>query len=89
MASYSVHRLIQSLCRRHDLVDRLKTEPEAVFAEFKIGEAERAALRNPNPETLGAAGVHPILQVHLMLALDPGFGAKIHLGPFAERLKEL
>jgi 2'-aminobiphenyl-2,3-diol 1,2-dioxygenase small subunit len=89
MASYAVHRLIQNLCRRGDLVGRLKTEPDAVFTDFGIGEAERAALRNPNPETLGAIGVHPILQVHLMLALDPGFGAKVNLGPYAERLKEL
>lgn len=89
MATYAVHRLIQSLCRRDDLVRRLKSEPEAVFSEFSIGETERAALRNPNPETLGAIGVHPILQVHVMLALDPGFGARVNLGPYAERLKEL
>ena len=54
MASYSTSRLLQSLCRRPDLAERLRKEPDSVFAEFGIDERERAALRQPSPEALGA-----------------------------------
>jgi 2'-aminobiphenyl-2,3-diol 1,2-dioxygenase small subunit len=87
MASYATSRLLQSLCRRPELAARLRTEPDTVFAEFGVPENERAALRAPSPEALGAVGVHPILQIHLMLALDPGFGARVNIGSYLDRLK--
>lgn len=89
MASYALHRLIQSFCRNPNLVERLKENFDAVCAEYGVPEPERAALRTPSPEAFGAAGIHPILQVHLMLALDPGFGAKLNPGPFLDRIKAL
>jgi hypothetical protein len=71
MARYIVHQLIQSLFKEPGLLDRLKSEPDAVYDAYGLTAAERAAFSEASPAALTSIGVHPILQMHLMLARNP------------------
>lgn len=71
MASYRVNRLIQSMCRSPEAIARLNRDPEKVFEEFGLTEGERRALREGTVEAMAGAGVHPILQMHWVMARNP------------------
>jgi len=62
-ASYRVHRLIQDLNRDQHLARAFALDPEPVFAQYEITDAERALLRDGSPPALLALGVHPNLQM--------------------------
>jgi hypothetical protein len=71
MASYHVNLLIQTMCSNPDAIARLNADPEAVFEQFGLSEAERAALRDCSMEAMRSAGAHPILQMHWLMARQP------------------
>jgi 2'-aminobiphenyl-2,3-diol 1,2-dioxygenase, small subunit len=71
MPSYQVNLLIQTMCRNPETIARLNADPEAVFEQFGLSEAERAALRDGSVEAMGSAGAHPILQMHWLMARQP------------------
>ena len=71
MARYAVHQLIQNLFKEPGLLDRLKSEPEAVYDSYGLTAAEREALSEASAASLASIGVHPILQMHLMLVRNP------------------
>ena len=71
MGDYRVNRLIQSVCRRPETIARLNEAPEKVFDEFGLSEEERRAFREGSVEAMGGAGVHPILQMHWLMARNP------------------
>ncbi|MGH7818449.1 MAG: subunit of meta cleavage enzyme [Candidatus Binatia bacterium] len=71
MDRYRVNRMIQSMCKRAETIARLNADPEAVFDEFGLEEAERQALREGSPAAMGRIGVHPILQMHWAMARRP------------------
>ncbi|MGE0874055.1 MAG: hypothetical protein AB7O31_05215 [Burkholderiales bacterium] len=71
MARYAVNRLVQELYRRPGLLERFRAERQAVYEEYGLDAAERAALDEGTPPALTAAGVHPILQMHYLLASNP------------------
>jgi 2'-aminobiphenyl-2,3-diol 1,2-dioxygenase small subunit len=66
-----VNRLVQDLFRQPGLLDRFRGERAAVYEEYGLNAAERAALDEGTPPALAAAGVHPILQMHYLLATNP------------------
>lgn len=67
-----VNRMIQDLCRTPHGAARLRADPEGVFDEYGLGEAEREALRSGDPlRIVACAGAHPILVMHLLFALRP------------------
>jgi hypothetical protein len=71
MAGYAVHRLIQNLFKEPGLLDRLKSAPDAVYDAYGLTATERAAFSDASPSALASIDVHPILQMHLMLARNP------------------
>jgi 2'-aminobiphenyl-2,3-diol 1,2-dioxygenase small subunit len=71
MQSYRVNRMIQAMCRRPETIVRLNAETDAVFAEFGLDADERLALLEGSPDAMGRIGVHPILQMHWVLARRP------------------
>jgi hypothetical protein len=71
MARYVVHQLIQNLFKEPGLLDRLNSAPESVYDSYGLTAEERAAFSEASPEALASIGVHPILQMHLMLARNP------------------
>lgn len=71
MARYAVNRLVQELYRRPGLLERFRAERQDVYEEYGLDATERAALDEGTPPALTAAGVHPILQMHYLLASNP------------------
>jgi 2'-aminobiphenyl-2,3-diol 1,2-dioxygenase small subunit len=71
MARYVVHQLIQNLFKEPGLLDRLNSAPDAVYDTYGLTVTEREAISEASPAALAAIGVHPILQMHLMLARNP------------------
>lgn len=53
------------------MLDRLKSEPDAVYNAYGLTAAERDAFSVASPSALASLDVHPILQMHLMLARNP------------------
>jgi 2'-aminobiphenyl-2,3-diol 1,2-dioxygenase small subunit len=86
MAQYATHKLLQSLCRSEELIGRFRADPEGVCKEFGVAPAEAKALASGDPQALGAIGVHPILQIHLILSIDDEFREKMTLTNFADKL---
>jgi hypothetical protein len=75
MASYATHKMLQSLCRSPELAQRMAAEPAKVCAEFGVAPDEAKAIASFDPAQLAGIGVHPILQIHLMMAVSPDFRA--------------
>lgn len=75
MASYATHKLLQSLCRSPALAQRMGAEPAKVCAEHGLAQDEAKAIASFDPAQLAGIGVHPILQIHLMMAVSPDFRA--------------
>jgi 2'-aminobiphenyl-2,3-diol 1,2-dioxygenase, small subunit len=86
MARYEVHRLVQNLFREEGLLERLNRDPEAVFRAYRLTAEEGAALREASPASLGALGVHPILQMHCLLAFNPHIAEAISIRAYAGQL---
>lgn len=86
--SSKANRLVQRLCRDPALVARLRSEPEAVFREHGLSDEEGRALAAGDPAALAGIGLHPILQVHLMMAMSPQMADLINMSAFARRLEE-
>ena len=68
---YAVNRLVQELFRQPGLLDRFRGQRAAVYEEYGLNAEERAGLDEGTPPALTAAGVHPILQMHFLLASNP------------------
>lgn len=71
MGRYAVNRLVQDLFRQPGLLDRFRDQRAAVYEEYGLNAEERAGLDEGSPPALTAAGVHPILQMHYLLASNP------------------
>jgi 2'-aminobiphenyl-2,3-diol 1,2-dioxygenase, small subunit len=89
MLGHKVNDLIQRMCRRPETIARLNADPEAVFAEFGLDEGEREALRAGTPEAMGLLGVHPILQMHYMMARNPGMTKQMSIALYPQLLREM
>jgi 2'-aminobiphenyl-2,3-diol 1,2-dioxygenase small subunit len=86
MASYATHKLLQSLCRSPELAERMNREPEKLCAELGIGREETQALVSRDPAALAKVGVHPILQIHFMIAVSPEFREKMDTSALQAKL---
>lgn len=86
--SSNANRLVQRLCRDPALVARLRSEPESVFRDHGLSSDEARALAAGDPAALAAIGLHPILQVHLMMAMNPQMADLINMSAFTRRLEE-
>lgn len=71
MARYAVNRMVQDLFRQPGMLERFRERRAEVYEEYGLDAAERAALDEGSPQALAAAGVHPILQMHYLLASNP------------------
>jgi hypothetical protein len=86
-APYRVHRLIQDLNRDPRLVVLFESEPETVFEQYGITDAERLLLREGTPRALMELGVHPNLQMKfLRIRRTAGVGGP---SPLASYLRDL
>lgn len=63
VARYPVHQMIQDLMRNSAMAAEFGRDPEPVFADYGLTEAEKALLREGSLKALHELGVHPNLQM--------------------------
>ena len=61
------------------MLDRLRSAPDSVYDAYGLTKAERDAFSVASPSALASIGVHPILQMHLMLATNPQMAEMISI----------
>lgn len=88
MMSYSVNRLVQELFRRPGLLERFRDARTEVYDEYGLDDSQRAALDDGSPPVLAAAGVHPILQMHYLLASNPDVARLITVDSYRQTVGE-
>ena len=71
MHNYTVNRLVQELFRQPGLLERFRSRRSEVYDEYGLDPVQRAGLDDGTPPALTAVGVHPILQMHFLLASNP------------------
>jgi 2'-aminobiphenyl-2,3-diol 1,2-dioxygenase, small subunit len=81
---YAVNKLVQELFRQPGLLDRFRAHRTEVYDAYGLDAAERAALDEGTPPALTRAGVHPILQMHYLLACNPDVAKLITVNAYAE-----
>ena len=71
MARYAVNRLVQELFRQPGLLEKFRSHRQEVYDAYGLDAQERKGLDEGSPAALTEAGVHPILQMHYLLACNP------------------
>jgi 2'-aminobiphenyl-2,3-diol 1,2-dioxygenase small subunit len=84
MARYAVNKLVQELFREPGLLERFRSRRAEVYEAYGLEAAERAALDEGTPSALAAAGVHPILQMHYLLACNPDVAKLITVNAYRD-----
>lgn len=84
MSSYAVNRLVQELFKQPGLLERFRDKRAEVYDEYGLDAAQRAGLDAGTPPALAAAGVHPILQMHYLLASNPGVARLITVDAYRD-----
>jgi len=87
MARYAVNRLVQELFRESGLVQRFRERRGEVYEAYGLDAAERAALDEGTPAALASVGVHPILQMHYLLACNPDMARLVTVNAYRDAAK--
>ena len=75
----AANQMIQELCRSTDGIKKLTSDLEAAFAEFDLSEDEKSALRDQAPFQMTKAGIHPLLCMHYLFALNRRMSAMMSI----------
>jgi hypothetical protein len=82
----NANRLVQRLCRDRALVERLRRAPDAVFREHGVSPDEGKALLEGTLESLTSVGLHPILQAHWRITMNPEIGNLVNMKSYLDRM---
>ena len=68
---------------------RLRQDPEGCFTAYGLTEEEKAALRTGDPMVVvSKAGVHPILAIHYLFAMNPAAMEQMSIRHYPQLLAE-
>nr|BAH60855.1 small subunit of meta-cleavage enzyme [carbazole-degrading bacterium OC11S] len=81
-------RLIEGLFREPGLMEALQKDPETVYDDYGLTDAEKDALRDGSFTALGNIGVHPVLRMHYQMVLNPDMANHVTIRDFLTRLEE-
>lgn len=82
------HRLIQEICRDPEKIRRLRENLDRLMDDYGLSAEEREALKAGTYEAMGRIGIHPILQMHFMFAMNPGLSDFMSLREYPALLAE-
>lgn len=85
-APSSVNTLLARLFQEPELLQRLRTNPDAVFAAAHLTPDECAALRDGSFGALDRIGVHPTLRMHYQMAVKPEIANHVTVRDFLPAL---
>lgn len=82
VTTYRANRFVQRMCRDPQSIARLNGDLERAFEDFGLDEEERQAFRRGTAEAMGRIGVHPILQMHWLMARTPGLTERMSIAQY-------
>lgn len=82
----AVNVLLARLFQEPDLLQRLRQDPDAVFSEAGLSDAERMALLEGSFDALERIGVHPVLRMHYQMATRPEIAWHVTIRDFLPAL---
>jgi hypothetical protein len=85
-AASPVNALLARLFQEPELLQRLRTNPDAVFAAARLTPEECAALRDGSFGALDRIGVHPTLRMHYQMAINPEIAEHVTVRDFLPAL---
>ena len=85
-AASPVNTLLARLFQEPELLQRLRTNPDAVFAAARLTPEECAALRDGSFGALDRIGVHPTLRMHYQMAVKPEIAEHVTVRDFLPAL---
>jgi len=83
-----VNRLLARLFQEPDLLARVRSEPEALFEEAGLSQAEKDALADGGFAALALIGVHPTLRMHYQMAANPEIAEHVTVKHFLPALEK-
>ena len=87
-ATSPVNELLARLFQEPELLQRLRTDPDAVFAEARLSAEECAGLRDGSFGALDRIGVHPTLRMHYQMAIKPEIAEHVTVRDFLPALMQ-
>lgn len=87
-AASPVNTLLARLFQEPELLQRLRANPDAVFAEARLSAEECAGLRDGSFAALERIGVHPTLRMHYQMALKPQIADHVTVRAFLPALMQ-
>jgi 2'-aminobiphenyl-2,3-diol 1,2-dioxygenase, small subunit len=87
-AASPVNALLARLFQEPELLQRLRTDPDIVFASAGLTPMECAALRDGSFGALDRIGVHPTLRMHYQMAIKPEIAEHVTVRDFLPALME-
>jgi hypothetical protein len=85
-AGHRANALLARLFQEPELLRRMQTDRDGLFAEAGLSPAERAALHEGSFTSLASIGVHPTLRMHYQMAANPGLAQHVTIREFLPRL---
>jgi 2'-aminobiphenyl-2,3-diol 1,2-dioxygenase, small subunit len=85
-AASPVNTLLARLFQEPELLQRLRANPDAVFAAARLTPEECAALRDGSFGALDRIGVHPTLRMHYQMAVKPEIAEHVTVRDFLPAL---
>jgi len=83
-----VNRLLARLFQEPDLLARIRNEPEAVFDEAGLSQAEKDGLAEGSFAALARIGVLPTLRMHYQMAANPQIADHVTVKHFLRALEK-
>ena len=87
-AASPVNALLARLFQEPELLQRLRTRPDTVFAAAGLKSAECEALRDGSFGALDRIGVHPTLRMHYQMAVKPEIAEHVTVRDFLPALMQ-
>lgn len=83
-----VNALLGRLFQEPGLLQRLRSDREAVFREAGLSPQQCAALREGSPDALARVGADPILRMHYLMASNPEIAGHVTIRDFLDDLRK-
>lgn len=84
--SPELENMVLQLFRNPDVLHEVRTNPEGYFEKLELNDEERQALREATFSSLDRIGLHPILRMHYMLAVNPGLAEHVTVKDYLPQL---
>ena len=77
MSQFGAQKFVEQVGRNPPLIEQLRVSPDEIAALYGLDQAQVAALLDGSPPALNGIGVHPVLQMHFLLATRPEMASHV------------